>query len=199
MEYLFLILFLLTPLAWLYSMAKPSAVPKLPVIKLTLVILLLLFISLFQSPSNASAHPGGTAADGCHYCRTNCAKWGEIEGARHCHGGSSAPAPVYYTSTPIPTATPFPTATSSPTPSITLTPTTNNSSAKTLPDEQSPEVNRSNPEVNSVTDYNNEEDINKTRVSSISTTEKDSTSEWLVGSVVASLIAIPFWKKFKNR
>ena len=33
----------------------------------------------------AWAHPGRTAADGCHYCRTNCAKWGEVEGARHCH------------------------------------------------------------------------------------------------------------------
>lgn len=24
----------------------------------------------------ATAHPGRTAADGCHYCRTNCDKWG---------------------------------------------------------------------------------------------------------------------------
>ena len=31
------------------------------------------------------AHPGRTAADGCHYCRTNCDKWGEVAGARHCH------------------------------------------------------------------------------------------------------------------
>ena len=31
------------------------------------------------------SHPGNTAADGCHYCRTNCNKWGEVEGARHCH------------------------------------------------------------------------------------------------------------------
>ena len=36
-------------------------------------------------------HPGNTAADGCHYCRTNCAKWGEVEGARHCHGGGARP------------------------------------------------------------------------------------------------------------
>lgn len=35
----------------------------------------------------ASAHPGRTASDGCHYCRTNCDKWGEAQGARHCHGG----------------------------------------------------------------------------------------------------------------
>jgi len=37
-----------------------------------------------------SAHPGNTASDGCHYCRTNCAKWGEVENARHCHGSSSS-------------------------------------------------------------------------------------------------------------
>ncbi|MDO8650012.1 MAG: hypothetical protein Q7K33_01750 [Candidatus Berkelbacteria bacterium] len=36
------------------------------------------------------AHPGRTAADGGHYCRTNCAKWGQVEGARHFH---SKPAP----------------------------------------------------------------------------------------------------------
>ena len=33
----------------------------------------------------AWAHPGRTAADGCHYCRINCDKWGEVAGARHCH------------------------------------------------------------------------------------------------------------------
>ena len=38
----------------------------------------------------AYAHPGGTASDGCHYCRTNCSKWGEVEGARHCHNGGSS-------------------------------------------------------------------------------------------------------------
>ncbi|NOI67909.1 YHYH domain-containing protein [Vibrio sp. 99-8-1] len=31
------------------------------------------------------AHPGRTASDGCHYCRTNCAKWGVPQGERHCH------------------------------------------------------------------------------------------------------------------
>ena len=38
-------------------------------------------------PSIAQAHPGGTAGDGCHYCRTNCDSWGETWNARHCHGG----------------------------------------------------------------------------------------------------------------
>ncbi|MFH1235904.1 MAG: hypothetical protein V1685_03115 [Parcubacteria group bacterium] len=34
------------------------------------------------------AHPGNTAADGCHYCRTNCDYWGVPWNERHCHNGS---------------------------------------------------------------------------------------------------------------
>jgi len=33
----------------------------------------------------AIAHPGRTASDGCHYCRTNCSTWGVPWGERHCH------------------------------------------------------------------------------------------------------------------
>ena len=33
------------------------------------------------------AHPGNTAADGCHYCWTNCDRYGVVYGERHCHGG----------------------------------------------------------------------------------------------------------------
>ena len=47
------------------------------------IVLALLGLALTVSP--AFAHPGNTAADGCHYCRTNCAKWGEVYGERHCH------------------------------------------------------------------------------------------------------------------
>lgn len=36
----------------------------------------------------ASSHPGRTASDGCHYCRTNCTSWGEVYNKRHCHGSS---------------------------------------------------------------------------------------------------------------
>lgn len=47
-------------------------------------------------PIGVFAHPGNTASDGCHYCRTNCASWGEVYGARHCHGGGYiAPARTY--------------------------------------------------------------------------------------------------------
>ena len=48
--------------------------------------LLIPAIALALTVSPAFAHPGNTAADGCHYCRTNCAKWGAVEGERHCHG-----------------------------------------------------------------------------------------------------------------
>lgn len=45
-------------------------------------------------PQFAVAHPGNTAADGCHYCRTNCAKWGEVQDERHCHAPKNvAPTP----------------------------------------------------------------------------------------------------------
>lgn len=43
------------------------------------------------------AHPGNTAADGCHYCRTNCDKWGVPWNERHCHNSYTpepAPSPL---------------------------------------------------------------------------------------------------------
>lgn len=54
--------------------------------KKTFFIIALSFILL---PSWVFAHPGNTASDGCHYCRTNCDKWGVAWNERHCHGGSS--------------------------------------------------------------------------------------------------------------
>lgn len=53
-------------------------------------------LSLLAPLQEASAHPGRTAADGCHNDRKN--------GGRHCHGGSKArettrqptSGPVYY-------------------------------------------------------------------------------------------------------
>lgn len=47
------------------------------------------FLALLLLAQTVNAHPGNTAADGCHYCRTNCDKWGESWGERHCHGGYS--------------------------------------------------------------------------------------------------------------
>lgn len=87
------------------------------IVRKTLVLLgLLLLASLL--PSLTFAHPGGTASDGCHYCRTNCAKWGEVEGARHCHGGGDA-APAQevqqFYEAPVNTQKPWPTWTPAPT------------------------------------------------------------------------------------
>ncbi|MDE0243361.1 MAG: hypothetical protein OYG31_01460 [Candidatus Kaiserbacteria bacterium] len=40
------------------------------------------------------SHPGRTAADGCHYCRTNCERWGGAEyNQRHCHQSKGIPQP----------------------------------------------------------------------------------------------------------
>ena len=50
---------------------------------MSICALLALVVTLTAGP--AWAHPGRLAADGCHYCRTNCAKWSEVEGVRHCH------------------------------------------------------------------------------------------------------------------
>ncbi|MDT9598647.1 excalibur calcium-binding domain-containing protein [Sphingosinicella rhizophila] len=50
---------------------------------------LLILALLLPFPATASAHPGRTAADGCHHDRKN--------GGRHCHGGradTSAPQPL---------------------------------------------------------------------------------------------------------
>lgn len=96
-----------------------------------LLCLPLLLASLLL-PKIILAHPGNTASDGCHYCRTNCDKWGEVWNARHCHGGYSPPPKTYTapvvtlkpTTTPTrkPTLTPKPTSTKVPT--ITTKPTT---------------------------------------------------------------------------
>jgi hypothetical protein len=53
---------------------------------------ILVLVALILIPNISLAHPGNTAADGCHYCRTNCDKWGEAWGERHCHGGYTAPS-----------------------------------------------------------------------------------------------------------
>jgi len=88
-----------------------------------IIIFLSFFLIFLTFTTNVFAHPGRTAADGCHYCRTNCDSWGVPWNERHCHGGGSsttddsgssgtppstntAPQPVYVapTSTPIPQA-----------------------------------------------------------------------------------------------
>ncbi len=49
-------------------------------------VYLLVILSILGATMTAIfAHPGGTARDGCHYCRTDCDKWGEAKNRRHCH------------------------------------------------------------------------------------------------------------------
>lgn len=62
---------------------------------LSFIVLGLIFMS-----SSVFAHPGNTASDGCHYCRTRCDYWGETWNARHCHGGGSYYSPPSYSPTP---------------------------------------------------------------------------------------------------
>ncbi|WP_148265990.1 hypothetical protein [Oceanimonas sp. GK1] len=46
----------------------------------------ILIAMLVATSFGTLAHPGRTASDGCHYCRTNCSSWGVPANARHCHG-----------------------------------------------------------------------------------------------------------------
>ena len=51
-----------------------------------------IIVVLLMMITPISAHPGRTDANGGHYCRTNCAKWGLRDGEYHYHngGGSSS-------------------------------------------------------------------------------------------------------------
>ena len=60
---------------------------------------LLLAVLLVAMALDAAAHPGRTAADGCHYCRTNCDRWNVEANERHCHGGGSSPTSTTQTQT----------------------------------------------------------------------------------------------------
>lgn len=55
-------------------------------------ISLIVFLGLsLLFPLVSTAHPGRTASDGCHYCRTNCDYYGVAWDERHCHNGATAP------------------------------------------------------------------------------------------------------------
>jgi len=88
----------------------------------------LIILSIFI-PSSILAHPGRTASDGCHYCRTNCDRWDVGWNVRYCHNGYSEPEPIYIApvatkkpatpkpivSTPKPTVNPIIASTETPT------------------------------------------------------------------------------------
>lgn len=80
------------------------------------IYVFLLVLAIYCTvPQETYAHPGNTAADGCHYCRTNCDKWGVPWNERHCHNGGSVPAPIPQPPAPTINATPTPLPTSKPT------------------------------------------------------------------------------------
>lgn len=56
----------------------------------TLVAAVALFGAALFGPVVGGAHPGGTDDEGCHTCRTNCEKWDEETGERHCHDSSES-------------------------------------------------------------------------------------------------------------
>lgn len=49
----------------------------------------ILLIAIVIMPISVYAHPGGLDSSGCHYCRTNCAKWGLDVNEYHCHSGNT--------------------------------------------------------------------------------------------------------------
>lgn len=75
----------------------------------------MILMLLFAAHSTALAHPGNQAADGCHYCRTNCDKWGVPWNERHCLNGmpstttSKSTPSVPVASQPVAAASPCPT------------------------------------------------------------------------------------------
>lgn len=79
-------------------------------IRFILILTVIVITKLLVFSSAAYAHPGRTASDGCHYCRTNCDSWGVAWNARHCHGGASIPL-IIPTSKPIPKKINTPTST----------------------------------------------------------------------------------------
>ena len=51
---------------------------------------LIMITIVILSPLYVEAHPGRTDSNGCHTCRTNCAKWGLSYGQYHCHGKTNS-------------------------------------------------------------------------------------------------------------
>ena len=58
--------------------------------KISLYFIVFIFVCFYIFPISVFAHPGNTDGNGCHYCRTNCAKWGLANGQYHCHNGGSS-------------------------------------------------------------------------------------------------------------
>jgi hypothetical protein len=92
------------------------------------ILTIILILNLFSQV--ALAHPGNKAADGCHYCRTNCDKYGVAWNQRHCHGGSTSSTSNLSSKQPATTTTPTPIPPSLPTVPTCPTNSSYNESAK---------------------------------------------------------------------
>lgn len=89
--------------------------------------------SVLSNDLHVQAHPGGTDANGCHTCRTNCAQYGLRTGQYHCHTPKTS---VPRITTPTTPRTPSsPSTNPSPTLPRTTSPTNtnpSNSSSQTI-------------------------------------------------------------------
>lgn len=156
--------------------------------KLWTKILSIFFIfSLVFLPKNTFAHPGNTASDGCHYCRTNCDRWGVPWNERHCHGGTVVET-VQPTSTPRPTAIPTKKPTSTPTkiPAPTNTPTPIITNTSTLEPTKTEEIS---PTATIQPQILGETDTKKSM-------EPPKTSDTLIGLLFLGLISFGVYKLF---
>lgn len=54
-----------------------------------IILIFIVLLCMFIFPIDVNAHPGGLDSKGCHYCRTNCAKWGLEQNEYHCHSGNT--------------------------------------------------------------------------------------------------------------
>ena len=66
---------------------------------------LMTVVLIAMAAMEAAAHPGRTASDGCHYCRTNCDRWNVEANQRHFHGGGASTTPTIQTPVACPAST----------------------------------------------------------------------------------------------
>lgn len=164
-----------------------------------------LFFFLVLLPKNIFAHPGNTASDGCHYCRTNCDKWGVPWNERHCHSGGTIETVqtvhiVQPTSTPRPTATPTKKPTSTPTKILTPTNTPISTATPTIYPTETPTLEPTESEEISPTSTSQPQILGETDTSK--PTEPPKTSDIILGFSILGLIGFGIYKlfvKIKNK
>ena len=71
-----------------------TAIGEIAVNKIAIIAALGALLLISVGAAISQAHPGRTASDGCHYCRTRCDYWGVPWNARHCHLNPEFPEPT---------------------------------------------------------------------------------------------------------